>query len=60
MREVESYQQAFGAMLTDPDPNRTIEVRGEKVHPHLYELHWSGFEPDYAPRSAEEPHPEHE
>ncbi|MBY0459085.1 MAG: hypothetical protein K2V38_17250 [Gemmataceae bacterium] len=36
--EVESYPQGFGAMLTEPDTERTIEVRGESVHPHKYEL----------------------
>jgi len=53
-REVPSWEDAFGAMLTEPDPSRTIEVRGETVHPHRYELHWSGFDPGYEPRTAEQ------
>lgn len=53
-REVEGYREAFGEMLTEPDPDRVIEVKGQTVHPHRYQLHWSGFEPDYRPRSAEQ------
>jgi hypothetical protein len=33
-------------MLTEPDPTRTIEMKGQQVHPHRYELNWAGFEPD--------------
>lgn len=51
-REVPGWKEAFGSMLTEPDPNRTIEVRGERVHPHKFELHWSGFDGDYTPRTA--------
>lgn len=53
-REVPGWKEAFGPMLTEPDPERTIEVRGESVHPHRYELHWSGFEPGYEPRTPEQ------
>lgn len=52
-REVPGYRETFGPMLTEPDLSRTIEVKGELVHPHRYELHWSGFEPEYRPQSAE-------
>lgn len=51
-REVAGWREAFGDRLTEPDPDRRIEVGGRLVHPHRYQLHWSGFEPDYRPRSA--------
>ncbi len=54
VREVAGYREAFGSMLTEPDPDRLIEVKSLMVHPHRYQLHWSGFEPDYRPRSAEQ------
>jgi hypothetical protein len=52
-REVSGWEEGFGPMLTEPDTERTIVVRGETVHPHRYQLHWAGFEPDIRPRSAE-------
>lgn len=54
VRECASYREGFGAMLTEPDTERTIEVRGEQVHPHKHSLHWSGYETGYAPKSARE------
>lgn len=53
-REVAGYQEGFGAVLTEPDPERTIEVRGEQVHPHRHGLYRSGFEKEYEPRTAEQ------
>jgi hypothetical protein len=53
-REVESVEAGFGAMLTEPDATRTIEVRGQQVHPHRHGLYWAGYEPGYAPRTAEQ------
>jgi hypothetical protein len=47
-----SMEEGFGAMLLEPDLNRTIEVRGQHVHPHRYSLCWSDF-PLYTPKSAE-------
>jgi hypothetical protein len=51
--EQESYEAGFGAMLLEPHPSRTIEVRGETVHPHRYSLCWAPFEL-YKPKSAEQ------
>jgi hypothetical protein len=53
-REVAGYEDGFGAMLTEPDTGRTIDVRGQSVHPHRYGLYWSGYEPDYRPKTAEQ------
>ena len=52
--EVASYQQGFGAMLTEPDPDRVIDVKGQQVRPHRYGLYWAGYEPDYRPKNAEQ------
>lgn len=52
--ECSSYQEGFGAMLTEPDLARTIEVRGQMVHPHKHSLYWAGYETGYAPRTAEQ------
>jgi hypothetical protein len=54
VRECSGYEDGFGEMLLEPDPNRTIEVKGTQVHPHRYSLYWAGYEPGYAPRSAEQ------
>jgi hypothetical protein len=51
--EVESYEKAFGPMLLEPHPTRTIEVAGKHVHPHRYSLCWAPIE-IYHPRSAEQ------
>ncbi len=50
--ECASYEQGFGPMLLEPDPERTIEVGGKRVHPHRYSLYWAGYDV-YRPRSAE-------
>jgi hypothetical protein len=52
-REVGSYEDGFGPMLLEPDLGRTIEVRGEQVHPHRYSLCWAGYDL-YQPRTAEQ------
>ena len=39
--------------MLEPHPTRTIEVRGETVHPHRYSLTWAGYEL-YEPKTAEE------
>lgn len=53
-REVAGYEDGFGTMLTEPDTERTIDVRGQTVHPHRYGLYWSGYDPDYNPKTAEQ------
>jgi hypothetical protein len=52
VREVASYEEGFGEQLLEPD-TRTIEVRGQQVHPHKYSLCWADY-PLYEPKSAEE------
>lgn len=52
--EVASVEEGFGQMLTEPDPDRTIEVKGQRVALHRYGLYWSGFEKDYRPQTAEQ------
>lgn len=47
-----SYQEAFGDRLLELHPTQTIEVRGEKVHPHRYSLCWAPVEL-YRPMTAE-------
>jgi hypothetical protein len=51
--EHESYQAGFGDKLLEPHPARTIEVRGETVHPHRFSLTWAGYEL-YEPKTAED------
>jgi hypothetical protein len=51
--EVADYQEGFGDLLLEPDPVRTIEVRGEQVHPHRYSLCWAPVEL-YEPKTAEQ------
>ncbi len=53
-QEVASYEQGFGAMLTEPDPERTAQIGGKTVHLHRYGLYFSGYEPGYAPKTAEQ------
>ncbi len=48
-----SYEAGFGPMLLEPHPTRTIEVRGQLVHPHRYNLCWAPF-PLYEPKTAEQ------
>ena len=52
VREVADYREGFGSKLLEPD-TRTIEVRGQQVHPHKYSLCWADY-PLYEPKSAEE------
>jgi hypothetical protein len=54
VRECSSYQDGFGAMLTEPDPVRTFEHKGEKIHVHRFSLYWAGYETGYAPRTADQ------
>lgn len=49
--EYESYQAAFGPMLTEPDPERPIAWKGRTGFLHRYALHWAGYEPGYEPRT---------
>lgn len=51
--ECSGYEEGFGPMLLERHPTMTIEVRGEKVHPHRYSLCWAPIE-TYQPRSAEQ------
>jgi len=53
MVEHPSMEAAFGSMLLEPHPTRTIEVRGKRVHPHRYSLCWADF-PLYEPKTAEQ------
>jgi len=49
----ESYEAGFGAMLLEPDLTRTIEVRGQNVHPHRFSLRFAPYEL-YRPKSPEQ------
>lgn len=49
--ECESMEAGFGEKLLEPHPTRTIEVRGQMVHPHRYSLCFAPFEL-YEPKSA--------
>lgn len=51
--ECENYEAAFREMFAEMHPTQRIEVRGERVAPYRYSLHWAGFEL-YRPRSATE------
>jgi hypothetical protein len=51
--EVADHREGFGDLLLEPDPVRTIEVRGEQVHPHRYALCWAPLEL-YEPKTAEQ------
>jgi hypothetical protein len=51
--EYATWEQGFGDMLLEPHPTRTIEVRGQQVHPHRYSLCWAGYEL-YEPKTAEQ------
>lgn len=53
-RECASHEDGFGAMLTEPDPNRTFQHKGETLHVHRFSLYWAGYETEYAPRTAEQ------
>jgi hypothetical protein len=54
LRECASYEDGFGSMLTEPDPERTFQHKGETVHVHKHSLYWAGYETEYAPKSAEQ------
>lgn len=52
-RECASYQDGFGAMLTEPDPVRGFRDKdGAFHHVHKYRLYWGGYETSYTPRTA--------
>jgi len=53
VRECADYKEGFGDMLFEPHPTRTIEVRGQLVHPHRYNLCWSPYDL-YEPMTAED------
>ena len=48
-----SMEAAFGPMLLESHPTRTVEVRGKHVHPHRYSLCWAAFDL-YEPKAAEQ------
>jgi hypothetical protein len=52
VKEWASYEEGLGPMLLEPHPTRTIEVRGQLVHPHHYSLCFAPYEL-YAPKDAE-------
>jgi hypothetical protein len=41
-------------MLTEPDTDRTIVVKGQRVHPQKYGLYRGGFEKNYRPQTADQ------
>jgi hypothetical protein len=51
--ECSGYEEAFGPLLLEPHPTLRIEVKGQKVAPHRYNLCWAPIE-TYQPRSAEQ------
>lgn len=51
--ECAGYEEGFGSMLLEPHPTQTIEVKGQRVHPHRYSLCWAPYEL-YHPKSAEQ------
>jgi hypothetical protein len=53
VKECASYEAGFGAMLLEPHPTMTIEVRGQRVHPHRYDLCFAPYEL-YHPKTAEQ------
>ncbi len=53
VKEHASYEAGFGAMLLEPHPTRTIEVRGEMVHPHRYDLCFAPYVL-YKPKTPEQ------
>ena len=53
-RECGPYQEALKDMLDEPHPTRTFTHKGQVVPIHRFEIHWSGFEPNYRPASAEQ------
>lgn len=52
--ECGSYQEGFGDLLFEPDPVRGFEKGGVFVQVHKHSLYWSGYEPWYRPRTAEQ------
>lgn len=55
LKECASYQDGFGAMLTEPDPVRGFNDNEGKWHfVHKYALHWGPYETSYTPRTAEQ------
>ena len=50
--ECGGYEEGFGAMLTEPDPARWVEVNGKRHAVHRYSLYWAGYDADYQPRTA--------
>ena len=53
VRECAGYEEGFKEMLLESHPTMRIEVRGEKVAPHRFNLCWAGFEV-YHPKSDEQ------
>lgn len=54
LRECASYQDGFGAMLTEPDPTRGFTHDGRWHAVHRYSLYWAGYETGYRPKTAEQ------
>lgn len=55
LRECASYQDGFGAMLTEPDSVRGFHDKEGQFHRvHKYSLYWGGYETEYTPRTAEQ------
>ncbi len=53
VRECAGYEEGLGPMLLEPDMGRTMEVRGQQVHPHRYSLCFAPYVL-YEPKSAEQ------
>jgi hypothetical protein len=54
MTECETPEAGFGEMLMEPHPTKGFEHRGQWCRIHRYSLCWGWYEPDYAPKSAEQ------
>jgi hypothetical protein len=53
VRKADRYEQLFGALLDEPHPTRTLEIRGEHVPAPRWSVCWSALDL-YEPRTAEE------
>jgi len=53
LTEHAGYKEAFADMLLELHPTMTIEVNGQKVHPHRYSVCWAAIE-RYEPCSPEQ------
>jgi hypothetical protein len=52
--EVAGVEEGFGAMLGEKHPTKGFRHNGRWLRHGRYSLYWSGFEPDYRPRTADQ------